>query len=791
MRGRSSFAYALLLSAIAGATTWAALLSWRGFTVTTGRYLAPLLVLAVVVAGTGAVLRWIGSPAVVTLAVQTLLAVALLSNEIGGNPLPVGATYDQVILALDRALDSAQVYAAPIPADVPTVVPLLLVGGAFFVVVVDFLACSLRRVPIAGLALLAIYSVPAGLTESGPGIVAFVLAAVGYLAMLHLDSREHLLKWGRPLGPDSSSPWTDDNPVLDAMRVGAGRIGTAAMACAIVLPPFVPLLDLDVFGIGPGDGDTNIEIRNPRTDLRGDLEREADVPLIRFRTDDPSPSYLRVAVLNRFTGVEWSSGDRGVSDDNTSTGQVPLPQGLSDAVPRTPYDYDFEAFDNFESTWLPTPYPATSVVADGDWRYDEDTMDFIAVPDDLTTQGLDWQASGLDLDYGTTGEYFRDSGIDAVEDEFLDVPGGLPSIVRSEAVNATRGAISDYEAALLLQDYFRASGGFRYDLDEAPTGIGGEAFSTFLDDSDDKGRVGYCEQFASAMAVMARMVGIPARVAVGFLEPQPLGNGEWEYSSHDLHAWPELYFEGTGWVRFEPTPSLRAEEAPDYSTVPVDREPETEPTSNPSTSTPTRRPPDDQNEPTRTAAPEEDLTSEDGSADDGIDWTTVLVRVGTGLLVLLVLLLVATTPRTLRRRARDRRLAGGPEELWDELRATATDLAVPWPDGRTPQEIGRVLVEHLGERGATDRPERPRTGPDADPEAASALERAVVAIEHARYARPGTTTPPPGLAEDVRICCASLEAGVTRRIGLRARWLPPSLTRRGRTNADQEDLVGV
>ena len=130
------------------------------------------------------------------------------------------------------------------------------------------------------------------------------------------------------------------------------------------------------------------------------------------------------------------------------------------------------------------------------------------------------------------------------------------------------GALSDYEAALLLQAFFREN--FEYDLEQAPEGIGGNAFETFLSDTAPGGRTGYCEQFASAMAVMARMVSIPARVAIGFLAPEDLGNGNFEYSSYDLHAWPELYFEDAGWVRFEPTPSGRAEAAPDYSTVPVD-----------------------------------------------------------------------------------------------------------------------------------------------------------------------------------------------------------------------------
>lgn len=781
MKGGHAFGYALLYSLIAAGTTWAALMAWRGFLTDSGSYLAPLAVTALVIGAAGALLRWLGSPAVLTIVVQTLLAVAMVSGELGGSPLPVGSAGTQIADSLELAMESARTYAAPIQANVPSVAPLLLMGGVFFLLLVDFLACTLRRVPVAGLALLAVYSVPAGLVQSGPGLVAFLLASAGFLTLLHLDNRDHLLKWGRPLGPDEANPWTETNPVADAVRVGAGRIGVTATVCAVLLPPFVPVLDLDVFGLGPGDGDDDIQIHNPRADLRKDLERDEDIPLIRFRTDDPSPAYLRVAVLNRFTGEEWSSGDRGVDDENTASGDLPSPEGLSSAVPFSEYFYEFEATDTFDSYWLPTPFPASSVVAEGDWRYDVDTMDFLAKPDDLSTEDLEWSARGIDLDYGVEGDFFGDAAPDAVADEFLEVPGGLPPIVRSQAVTATSGTASGYEAALRLQDWFRETGGFKYSLKKAPSGIGGDAFETFLDREAEGGRTGYCEQFASAMAIMARMVGIPARVAVGFLEPTDLGNGDFEYSSHDLHAWVELYFEGAGWVMFEPTPQRRADERllPDYSTVEVDLPDPVETTSSTTSSGPSRTLTEEPTGVTTTVAPEDQQADDNKETEEGIDWVVVLLRVAVVVLVLAVIGALAMAPRLLRRRARKRRLAGTTEDLWDELRATALDLAVPWPTGRSPQEVGRVVVDHLGDRSDTDRPERPRTGPAADPEAASALERLVAALEVARYARPGSAVPAEaGLADDALTCCASLEAGVARSVAIRARWLPRTVWQR-------------
>ena len=75
-------------------------------------------------------------------------------------------------------------------------------------------------------------------------------------------------------------------------------------------------------------------------------------------------------------------------------------------------------------------------------------------------------------------------------------------------------------------------------------------------------RVGYCEQFAAAMAAMGRVLGIPSRVVVGFLDGTTQEDGRILYTSDDRHAWPEMYFTGVGWVRFEPTPGSRAGATP-------------------------------------------------------------------------------------------------------------------------------------------------------------------------------------------------------------------------------------
>ena len=75
---------------------------------------------------------------------------------------------------------------------------------------------------------------------------------------------------------------------------------------------------------------------------------------------------------------------------------------------------------------------------------------------------------------------------------------------------------------------------------------------------------------------MARAIDIPARVAIGFLKPDRVLPDTYVYSAHDMHAWPELYFHGAGWVRFEPTPSSRARNVPAYTKFPLAERSETD-----------------------------------------------------------------------------------------------------------------------------------------------------------------------------------------------------------------------
>jgi transglutaminase-like putative cysteine protease len=752
----------LPLALMAAATTWFTMLSWQGFSELWGRYLGPLMLVAVVVPVAGVVLRAAPLPRRIGLLVHALVVAGLVWLMLGGSPFhPLSSTSDLAIRVGDGWL-SAQNYPAPIPQTVPSIAPLLIPCGALALLVVDVLACWLRRVPLAGLPLLAVYCVPISVIGNGVSKITFLLAAVGFLLMMFLHEAAHITRWGRPLGGGASSDPNGFGVQTGASKTSASTVGGISVVLAVVLPIFIPTLHLDGLGLfGPGGSGNDVKVVNPIADMRRNLHQGRDVPLLTVRTDDHDPSYLRLGVLTQFNGVEWTSGNRAIVPGQTANGLLPYSeQGLSSGVATDPHNYTITATTGFDSRWLPTMFPASSVTAAGDWHWDGSTMDFISANDSTNTAGLTWSLvadrprySNFDMINSLTAPL-------SVQEPYTALPTTLPRYVGELAQSVTRGSHSRFEAAVRLQDWFRTN--FRYSLKTAE-GDGNDALLRFLAPGNG-GRVGYCEQFASAFAVMARTLQIPSRVAIGFLSPQPAGKNTYVFSSHDMHAWPEVYFRGSGWVRFEPTPSSRTGSAPSYTSARVQKphNPQGGPSSGGGRFT---------TDPASTGSKQHDHALEtSGTSSSPVPWTAIVVAV----LVVAVLLCGCFVPGAVRRGRRRRRLAGGAEDAWLELRDTAVDLGVAWPVSRSPHETGHLLSAWFGAEPDGAPLVRPPRGRGLAPGAEGALDRIVLLLERVRYAR-YADDPPGVLAEDVGVCVRALEHGSTRGQLRRARWFPRSL----------------
>jgi transglutaminase-like putative cysteine protease len=761
------------LSAVAAATTLVSLLTWQTFTQDFGLTLGPLFIIAVAIAGTGAVGRWWRVPRGLLVLAQLVIAAALVSVFVCGSPIPIGDSWDKLQTAFQDAVQSANRFAPPVPAEEPPVHPLLIAGGAGCLLLVDFFACTLRRVPLAGLPLLTIYSVPVSMTGDGPHWLLYTITAIGFLTMIFLSESEQVARWGPILVEDHGH--SDPKPISVPAwpRTGARAIGGVATALSIVVPLLLPTFSVHLFNFGPGTGgNDDINIQNPMIDLKRDLVRGADIPLVTVHTDDPDPSYLRIAVLNRFSDNEWSSGDREVPSSQEADGSMPGLVGVSAQLPRHQFDYTLDASRDFRSTWLPTTSMVTRVEAPGDWRYDTTTMDFLASSDDLDTSQLHWSLQGVKLEYDVNRLADAPPAGPLVNREFTQIPTGLDPIVRDLTTQITSGASTRFEKAVALQDWFRdpAKGGFTYSTDVSLSN-GTDDLVRFLTQGDG-GRTGYCEQFAAAMAVMARELGIPARVAVGFLRPDKVGGDTYVYSSHDLHAWPELFFSGSGWVRFEPTPAGGAEgvatDAPAYTTaLPIDiGNATTAPSDSASEVDPGLA--RDSNEAQPTGA--ENAKGKNSSNDGGFPWAWLSGAVA----LLLLVVLVALAPRTIRRRRRDQRGLLGPEEAWQELRDTAIDLRLAWPQQRSPWQTREALVQLFGAPRDEYTPDRPRRGADTNPDAVFALDRIVHSLERLRYARPTGEEAGTWRAE-MQTCVEALYGGAPKRARRAADWWPRSV----------------
>lgn len=684
-------------------------------------------------------------------------------------PIPTPDSVDAFVDLLGMGGSDIQEYTAPAPASDGIAAILLCVMGGV-AILVDMIAVTYAQAAPAGLPLLALYSVPAALSRSGLGWAIFLVAALAYVLLLLAEGRDRLLRWGRPLLPAPPPGHPRPRPRRPPAR-GGGRIGLAALAVAVVVPALIPLSANRLLDPDKSSPHSNrLTTINPVVRLSDQLNQAENVELMTYRTNAASPRsvYLRISSLDRFDGRTWQPSERPLTD---VPGKFPTPAGLADDVPTSQVVTEIEASDSYKQGSLPMPYPATGVRVKGDWRYEPEGR-LLLGDDEQSTRGLEWTVTSLDVE--PTRDQLRYASPPPSElapYRALPLPPDTARRIREQAMRVA-GSGTMYDQARNLEEWFARSNQFRYDT-TVPPGNGASALENFLEQ-----KVGYCEQFSSAMAVMARSLGIPARVAVGFIPGTLQNDMTYRVGSHDAHAWPELYFAGAGWIRFEPTPSRGS--SPSYASQDVTP---TAPTASPDAAEelPEQRP-----EESQTAAPSESVSLPPVTAtgSDGPDIPGRVLLVG-GALVLAVLLLAA--PMLARVRVRRRRLAALTRDAsantdpsnprgailggWAEVLDTARDLGHPAPDAETPRRTARRLLAML-------------TAPDAKSPAATeaareALPRVALAAERLLYSA-APPTREPGMGEDVRAVCRGLIAASGRGRRLRARLLPPSLRRRER-----------
>ena len=771
---------------VAALTTWISLWAWRGFVADASGFLDPALATVILIALTGIGLRAFRMPVPVVLLGQVVVTAMWHTHlwapdEAVGGWLPTGSSLDATAQLLAEGVAASQAYAAPVPESAPQIHALLLAAGTLVALLVDLIANGLRRVPVAGLPLLAVYTAPVSILAEGVAWWVFAAGAIGFLALIAGDETRRIEHWGRAVPRRGAVVDTSGGMVVStSLRTSARRIGLTATTLAVAAPLVVPTLDLSFLpGSGPGSGGgSSVTISNPMVNLRRDLVRGENVELVTVRTTSNDPSYLRISVLDEFDGLSWKPSERDIPPEQRADGLLPRPPGLDSDIAREQVEYELSIVEAFDSTWLPTPYPSTRIDAPGDWRYDADTLDVISGVEDQGIAGMEYSLSALELDPDGAQMVGAGPAPESVFTPYTDVPEDLSPLVADLAREVTRGFESRYEKAVRLQWWFRDSNEFEYSLRREP-GTGEDDLEAFLDPNAPRGRIGYCEQFAASMALMGRTLGIPSRVAVGFLSPERVGEDTYVYRAHDLHAWPEMYFEGAGWLRFEPTPSDRAPSVPGYTTGSFDApEPEQLPSSSASPTTA----PDALNEDRLRG---EELAGGAGGGGSGGDRTLLVTLLAVALVGLVLAPWLARTVVRRRRWATATSPGAAAEAGWRELRDTALDLRLPWDDSVTLRTRARDLSGAFGRAGEPLRVGHVRggvRGAGANPDAAAALDRLVVDVERTRYARGESARrgrDASAVRADVETCGEALRAGTVKKWRRLATWLPASLWRGG------------
>ncbi|MCX5014410.1 transglutaminaseTgpA domain-containing protein [Streptomyces sp. NBC_00555] len=714
-----------------------------------------------------------------TVAAQLLVSLLVLAvlfagkgESTGNGPLAYLVTDFGALF--QRGVQDVSEFAIPAPQT--DGIRLLLVTGVLLIgLLVDTLAVTLRTAAAAGLPLLALYSVAAGLSGGGEASwFSFLLAGCGYLMMLLAESRDRLAQWGRVFGAAprdrvsaaSGLGGGKDGRLTAPVRTGR-RIGAMALGLALAVPAALPALGGGLLG-AQGDGEASdggvggtISAVNPLVSLQSNLNAQDNRVVLKYRTDNPQQGeqYLRILALDEFNGIKWEASGRSLSD---VPARLPNPPGLSGDVRQVSAEVqtNVSAADTYTQRYLPMPYPATSVDITGKWRFEPAGRTLVG--DQLgkdkfqNVQGAQYSVRSLLLK--PTAQQLRNApeADPAIRAEYTKLPDNLPPVVTDTARQVTQGAKDNYTRAVKLQDYFAVNGGFRYNTKTA-SGTGPQAVARFLADKE-----GFCIHFAFSMAAMSRSLGIPARVAVGFTPGEKQSDGSVNVSMRDAHAWPELYFEGVGWTRFEPTPRAGIN-VPDYSRAQT-------PTAQPSVPAPL--PSQGATQPSAAPSKTDDCPPElkklgecgaaapkqNASGGGGPSVVAVLGWAGLGLAVLVLPLL----PLLWRSRLRARRLgAGEVSAAWRELGDAAWDVGVRPDEALSPRRAAERVVD-LGR---------------LDAEAAGAVHRVAGALERALYAPPGAAGSYAGLADDVLLARAGLLSGTGRLARLRALLLPRSAAR--------------
>jgi transglutaminase-like putative cysteine protease len=498
------------------------------------------------------VCRRLGLTTALTFVVSAIGAVFVLSwvhlPETTNYGIPSSRTLDEAQTQLQEAWRAFGDVVAPAPA-LPGFLLSCSIASWVIALVADTAAFRARAAVEAIVPATALF-IFGGALGAGPqrwGLSALFVAAV-------------LVHWlaQRSYNAASSTTWlaVEGSGVGSMLRTG-GVLVVAGAVAAVLIGPNLPGANADSLIKWRAEDLDRPSARvtvSPLVDIRTRLVDQANVEV--FRVSSTQRAYWRLTSLEQFDGRIWSSNRHYRPAKGTLGSDVDNSQAQGETVTQ------HFAIDALSSFWLPAAFHPKHIEGTGA-RYDIDSNSLLTEEE---------TANGLSYDVESVVPSLQPAQLMAVPavapqhivDEYTALPDDFSPAVRRLALQIVsgRGLTTQYERAKALQDYLRRPP-FVYDLSVQP-GHSGSDLENFL----FRTRRGYCEQYAGAYAAMARVIGLPARVAVGFTPGESDGNGNFVVHGFNGHAWPEVYLDGYGWVAFEPTPGRGMPGAQSYTGVP-------------------------------------------------------------------------------------------------------------------------------------------------------------------------------------------------------------------------------
>ena len=494
------------------------------------QFLRPLVTVAVVVHVASLLLRTMRIPAVVALPALALViyetVAFLFYRDTMRALLPSKETLELLRLDLRLVWTQFPSAVAPVPSQGSYLVAagfgiglVALLSDAF-----AFRAYGRVEAAVPG-GVLFVFTAALGTDRNRVAVAALWFATaifvIALLRALHSGGDDSWLgRRGRAMGA-----------AIPATFACAAVAAIAAAAVAPLLPGAgeEPLLDTR-----QGDGEVT-EVLSPLVDIRSRLVTRSASEM--FVVDSPVARYWRVTGLSEFDGRTWGLRDSKLEDAGGF---------LRDSVGNEQIVQQRFTISRLGGKLVPSAFAPLSVSQDDvRWLPNTDTLVYDGdsmAPGDVFNITADVSQPPADLLRTLTVA-------SPPTDEFLELPSNFPAEAATLAREVTATATTPYDQALQLQNFFRT---FTYDL-TVQAGHSNDAILSFL-----RIRRGYCEQFAGTYAAMARSLGLPTRVAVGFTPGERQPDGSFRVYGRQAHAWPEVWFDGVGWVLFEPTPGRGA-----------------------------------------------------------------------------------------------------------------------------------------------------------------------------------------------------------------------------------------